>query len=161
MTTGGMRPATTGGRSSSAVAAEVDGLARDSFTLDEAVALGLRAVDVARSRALPIVIEVRHGSRVALHAALPGSFPDSIAWIRRKGNVVERWQRSTLEMRLRAEEDGTTFHEAWGVSEAEFAAHGGGVPVIVRSVGMAGMLLISGLPQLDDHDFAVDVLRGA
>lgn len=150
---------TTGGRSSAQVAAQLDELVRDHFTIEDALDLGTFALVRARQRGLPIVIEVHHGAEPVFSAALPGSVPDSREWIRRKGNVVRRWHRSTLELRLRAEEDGTTFHEAWGVPESEFAAHGGGIPIRVRGVGIVGAIYASGLPQLDDHDFLVECLR--
>lgn len=150
---------TTPERSSQQVHDEVTSLEREGFTLDDAVRLGLHATALAREAALPIIIEVHHGDRVAFKAALPGSIPDSDHWIVRKSRVVRRWQAATLEMRLRAIEGGTTFSEQWLVPETEYAAHGGGVPILVRGVGMVGGIYASGMPQLEDHDFLIRALR--
>jgi len=49
--------------------------------------------------------------------------------------------------------------EKYGVSEADFAAHGGAFPIVVRGVGPVGVVTVSGLPQLDDHRLVVEVLR--
>jgi uncharacterized protein (UPF0303 family) len=38
------------------------------------------------------------------------------------------------------------------------AVHGGGIPLNVTGVGMAGILLISGLPQVEDHLLGVEVI---
>jgi uncharacterized protein (UPF0303 family) len=150
---------TTGGRSSQQVHDEIAALERTSFTLEDALRLGLHATELARASGLPIIIEVHHGDRVAFKAALPGSVPDSDHWIARKANVVRRWQKSTLEMRVSAEEGDTTFNENWLVPETEYAAHGGGIPINVRGVGMVGGFYASGMPQLEDHDFLVSALR--
>ena len=150
---------TTGGRSSKQVSEEVLGLALERFTIEDAVRLGVHALALAQAEKLAIIIEVHHGSRVAFKAALPGSVPDSDQWIARKARVVQRWQKSTLEMRLAAEEKDTTFNEFWLVPESEFGAHGGGIPIYTPGVGMVGGFFASGLPQLDDHDFLVRALR--
>ena len=150
---------TTHERTAQQVHDEVASLERTAFTLDDAVRLGLHATALAREAGLPIIVEVHHGERVAFRVALPGSIPDSDHWILRKSRVVRRWQAATLEMRLRALEAGTTFNEQWLVPEAEYAAHGGGVPILVHGVGMAGAIYASGMPQLEDHDFLIRALR--
>ena len=38
------------------------------------------------------------------------------------------------------------------------AIHGGGLPLITKNEGFVGMLLISGLPQVEDHLLGVEVL---
>ena len=60
---------------------------------------------------------------------------------------------------MRYEERGTTFNEATGLSELDYAAHGGGMPVIVAGVGVVGGFYASGLPQVEDHEFLVACLR--
>ena len=150
---------TTGGYTSAALAEQAAGLERDSFTLADAVDLGLLAVQRATAQELPIVLEVHHLGRVAFRAALPGSLPDSDDWIRRKANVVVRFSTSTLATRVRFEERGQSFAEATGLDEADYAAHGGGLPIVVRGVGPVGAIYASGLPQVEDHEFAVGCLR--
>ena len=38
------------------------------------------------------------------------------------------------------------------------AIHGGGLPLITKNEGFVGVLLISGLPQVEDHLLGVEVL---
>jgi uncharacterized protein (UPF0303 family) len=40
-----------------------------------------------------------------------------------------------------------------------FAAHGGAFPLLVRGVGPVGTVVVSGLPQVDDHRMVVAALR--
>ena len=150
---------TTGGYTSDQLAAELAELELPSFSAAEAVALGLLATDRAITEQLAIIIEVHHLGRLAYRAALPGSIPDSDDWILRKRRTVERYQRSTLATKVKYEERGTTFNEATGLPETEYAAHGGGMPIIVAGVGVVGGFYASGLPEVEDHRFLVACLR--
>ena len=150
---------TTGGYTSDQLAAELAELELPSFSAAEAVALGLLATDRAITEQLAIIIEVHHLGRLAYRAALPGSIPDSDDWIVRKRRTVERYHRSTLATKVKYEERGTTFNESTGLSELEYAAHGGGMPIIVAGVGVVGGFYASGLPEVEDHRFLVACLR--
>ena len=150
---------TTGDYTSAALEAELAELELASFSPAEAVALGLLATDRAITEQLAIIIEVHHLGRLAYRAALPGSIPDSDDWLVRKRRVVERYHRSTLATKVKYEERGTTFNESTGLSELEYAAHGGGMPVFVAGVGVVGGFYASGLPEVDDHRFLVSCLR--
>ncbi|GAB3932306.1 hypothetical protein GCM10027614_01210 [Micromonospora vulcania] len=48
---------------------------------------------------------------------------------------------------------------AVGLPAARYAAAGGAVPLRVRGTGVVGWFGVSGLPQLDDHRFVVEMLR--
>lgn len=150
---------TTGDYTSEQLEAELATLHLPAFGAAEAVALGLMATDRAIADSLPIVIEVHHLGRLAYRAALPGSLPDSDDWIARKRRVVERYHRSTLATKVKYEERGTTFNESTGHSELEYAAHGGGMPIIVTGVGVVGGFYASGLPEVEDHRFLVACLQ--
>ena len=65
--------------------------------------------------------------------------------------------RSTMHERVKAEEEGADWHKENCVEDATHAIHGGGFP-IYTDAGFVGVLLISGLPQVEDHLLAVEVL---
>jgi uncharacterized protein (UPF0303 family) len=150
---------TTGGFTPEELLAQEASVTLPSLSEEDAIDIGLLALETARDRGLPITIEVRRGGRVAFRATLAGSSADQDSWIARKARVVERFGHSTLHERVRHEAAGTTFTEKTGLPESRYAAHGGGVPLAVAGTGMVGVLLISGLPQLDDHALAIEVLR--
>jgi uncharacterized protein (UPF0303 family) len=152
-------PETTGGYTSEQLAAEAAELELSAFSPAQAVALGLLATDRAITQQLAIIVEVYHLGRLAYRAALPGSIPDSDDWLARKRRTVERYERSTLATKVKYQERGTTFNESTGLSELEYAAHGGGMPIVVPGVGVVGGFFASGLPEVEDHQFLVACLR--
>jgi uncharacterized protein (UPF0303 family) len=141
------------------LAAEEEELQFTSFTNDDAWELGTALVEFARRDGAPVAIDISRNYHQLFRAALPGATPDNDTWIERKQRVVHRFGHSTLHTRQAFVERGTTFEEALGLDPQRYAAHGGGFPVIVRSVGPVGVVVVSGLPQLEDHRMVVSALR--
>lgn len=141
------------------LAAEEEELQFTGFTNDDAWDLGSALVAAARRDGAPVAVDVsRHGHQL-FHASLPGTSPDNDSWIQRKTRVVHRFGHSSLYVRQASIERGTTFEEEFGLDPALYAAHGGAFPVVVRSVGPVGAVVVSGLPQLADHRMVVAALR--
>jgi uncharacterized protein (UPF0303 family) len=66
-------------------------------------------------------------------------------------------QHSTMFERVSAEERGVDWHKENGVTHETHAIHGGALPLLTEE-GFKGILVISGLPQVEDHLLAVEVL---
>jgi uncharacterized protein (UPF0303 family) len=141
------------------LAAEEDELQFATFTNDDAWALGSELVATARERALPVAIHISRNHHQLFHAALTGATPDNDSWILRKTNVVNRFGHSSLYVGQQFRERGSTFEEASGLDPQVYAAHGGGFPILVRGVGPVGVVVVSGLPQVEDHRMVVAALR--
>ena len=107
---------------------------------------------------LPIAIEVRLGDWIIYHASLPGSTAENQWWIDRKARVVLLKHHSTMYERVSAQERGVDWHKENNLLDETHAIHGGGLPLITKSEGFVGVLLISGLPQVQDHLLGVEVL---
>ncbi len=141
------------------LAAEEEELQFAGFTNDDAWDLGAALVAAARQDGAPVAVDIsRHGHQL-FHASLPGTSPDNDSWIQRKTRVVQRFGHSSLYVRQASIERGTTFEEQFGLDPMRYAAHGGAFPVVVRSVGPVGTVVVSGLPQLDDHRMVVAAIR--
>ena len=141
------------------LAAEEEELFFGGFTNDDAWDLGAALVAAARRDGAPVAVDIsRHGHQL-FHAALPGTSPDNDSWIQRKTRVVHRFGHSSLYVRQASIERGTTFEEEFGLDPAHYAAHGGAFPIVVRSVGPVGAVVVSGLPQLEDHRMVVAAIR--
>ena len=141
------------------LAAEQVGLVLALFDLDAAWQLGHRIREIAAERHLPIGIEVFHGTSPAFLALMPGATPDNLDWVRRKRAVALRFHQSSLYMRLLCESKSVDFHERYRLPRVDFAASGGGVPILVRGVGVVGAAAVSGLPDVEDHQLVVSVLK--
>jgi uncharacterized protein (UPF0303 family) len=149
---------TTGGFTSEQLLREEEVLALPSLDLVDAVEIGEICVGIARKESLELSVEVRIGGWVVFHTALPGSKPEQPSWIARKARVVAAKGHSTMYERVKAEEENVDWYEVNDLPEETHAIHGGGLPLIVSGKGMQGTLLISGLPQVDDHLLGVRVI---
>jgi len=148
---------TTGGFSSKQLLTEEQVLKLPALTNNEAIEMGQIAVIIGAQRKLPIAIEVRIGDWIVFHASLQGSKPENDWWINRKVAVVKLKQHSTMYERVSAEERGVDWHKENNLQDETHAIHGGAIPLITEE-GFKGILIISGLPQVEDHLFAVEVL---
>ena len=149
---------TTGGFTSEGLALEARTLVLPSLTQAEAIEIGEIAKGIGMDRALPIAIEVRLKEWIVFHVSLPGSTPDNDAWIARKARVTLATANSTMFERVLAEEQGINWYESRGLPEETHAIHGGSLPLNVTGLGFTGILLISGLPQVQDHLLGVEVI---
>ena len=150
--------ATTGGFTSSQLINEEQILTLPSLDLAGALEIGEIAKSIAVLRKLPLAIQVRLGDWIIYHASLPGSTIENHWWIDRKARVVLLKHHSTLFERVSSEERGIDWHKENNLLDETHAIHGGGLPLITKNEGFVGVLLISGLPQVEDHLLGVEVL---
>lgn len=128
-----------------------------SFDLGTAWDLGARLRALAEERGLSVLIEVRLGKRTVFLSAMPGTGPDNADWARRKANTVELLERSSYRVGL-STAGGETIHERMGLALADYATAGGGFPICLVSGLCVGAVVVSGLPQREDHKLVVEVL---
>jgi uncharacterized protein (UPF0303 family) len=149
---------TSGGFTTTQLLNEEQILMLPSLDLTGALEIGEIAKSLGQARNLPIAVEVRLFDWIIYHASLPGSKSENQWWIDRKARVVMLKHHSTLYERVSAEECGLDWHKENNVADETHAIHGGGLPLITKNEGFVGMLLISGLPQVEDHLLGVEVL---
>lgn len=138
--------------------AEAAALVLDRFDETVALRLGQALVDMALAEALPVVINIRTVDRTLFHAALPGSAPLNDLWARRKSNTALMFQLPSLLVGLRNKAKGQTLARD-ALDAADYADHGGAVPIRVRGAGMVAVATVSGLPQIEDHKLVVRGLK--
>jgi len=150
--------AATGGFTSTQLINEEQILILPSLDLAGALEVGEIAKSFGVARNLPIATEVRLGDWIIYHASLPGSNPENDWWMSRKARTVVLKHHSTMYERVSAEERGVDWYEENNLLDETHAIHGGGLPLITKNEGFVGVLLISGLPQVEDHLLGVEVL---
>jgi uncharacterized protein (UPF0303 family) len=127
-----------------------------SLTNSDAFEIGEIATTFSNQRKLPIASQVRIGDWIIFHASLQGSKPKNDWRINRKVAVVNLKKNSFMYGRVSAEERGVDWHKETNLQAETHAIHGGTLPLITDE-SFKGKLIISGLPQVEDHLFAVEV----
>jgi uncharacterized protein (UPF0303 family) len=139
--------------------AEEQELLVPDFSLADAWELGCRMREAALTAGLPIAIGIVLGGQRVFHTALPGSSADNDGWLARKTAVALRYGQASLLVGEDFRRRGKDFDTDARLPLGEYAAHGGVVPLRLRSGTVIGAVGVSGLPQRDDHDFVVAQLR--
>ena len=129
------------------------------FNEEDAWKLGSQLVDLARSRNLPVTIDITRGTHQLFHAALRGTSPDNDEWVKRKVRLVYRFGHSSFYVGQVLKSKGKTIEQSYLVSESDYAPHGGCFPIIVKDTGIVGTVTVSGLPQEEDHKLVVEAVR--
>src|SRR5580704_13914793 len=74
--------------------------------------LGSRLRTIAAERALAVVIDVRRFGQPLFYAAMDGTTPDNVEWVRRKSNVVARFHCSSYAIGVREKIKNVTLAES-------------------------------------------------
>ncbi|KRB61598.1 hypothetical protein ASE04_21280 [Rhizobium sp. Root708] len=129
----------------------------DTFDLTTGWQLGKLLQELGAERSLGIAIDITLHSMPVFYAVLPGVTPDNVQWVRRKRNLVLRYFRSSYSIGLDLKQKGKTVADN-GLSDVDYAPHGGSFPINVKGTGCIGAVTVSGLPQRDDHNLVVEAL---
>lgn len=140
------------------IALQEDRLQFDQFTPETAWQLGIRLKQAVEVRGKAVAIDIQLTGQPLFFFAMPGTTPDNVDWIRRKRNVVHRYQRSSYAIGLELEQTQTTLLDRPWLDVQDHAAAGGCFPIRLRGTGFIGTITISGLPQREDHNVVVAVL---
>ena len=140
------------------VARQEERLRFPGFDANTAWTVGTRLRAVAASRGLAVAIDIQVNGHLLFFAAMPGTTPDNIDWIRRKRNVVLHFHRSSYAIGLELRQQRTTLAEKIGLNDRDYAPHGGCFPIKLPGTGCLGTITVSGLPQRADHELIVEVL---
>jgi uncharacterized protein (UPF0303 family) len=129
-------------------------------SFDEATAwsIGSRIREIAALRGQGVFIDIRLWDRVLFTHAMAGTSSDNEDWVRRKVNVVRRFQCSSYRKGLELKRDGKVLDAAVGCNPMDYAAHGGGFPISHTSGPIIGCITVSNLPQREDHKLAVEAI---
>ena len=128
------------------------------FSNDDAVDLGLAAVEVIDERGLNLAVRVVLRGDIVFQAKLGTSGPGNDPWLAGKHAVVERFGEASLLVRRRHEQSGAPFEERSDVDHDTFKAHGGSIPIKVNGA-VVGSITTSGEPDVVDHATSAEAIR--
>jgi len=151
------------------IAQQEDALIFPSFTASDAWELGniLRSMFLdttfASNKAAGVVLSIELFSGLTLFRTVVGNdavgvSPDNWRWVERKVNVVKRFSKSSFAVGRSMALKGRTLADL-GLSDVDLAIHGGAFPIRVKGVPQPiGCVVVSGLPQDEDHQLAVSAI---
>ena len=129
----------------------------DHFTREDALRLGLALHENAKPFGQPVGIEISIGGLAVFRYLPEGATADNALWLARKRRSVELMEMSSLRFMAWMEAGGDTL-ESRKLPADDYAACGGGFPILLRGTGMIGAICVSGLPHLDDHQLIINTL---
>ena len=132
----------------------------DSFSNRTAMEMGLRIIDLAKSRNQHIAVEIsrlNHTIFLYVDDELP---VDKHNWLRRKANVAKQFEESSLSVKNDLIEGNMTLEKTFGLNQKDYLAKGGSLPIFVKNAGMIATITVSGLHDEEDHKIIIDALQG-
>lgn len=133
-------------------------LITDRFTNRIALDMGLAIVELARQRDVRIGVSIRRLNQTVFEFIDNDLSVDKANWIRRKSNTAVHFAESSLAVRLDLEQKGKTLAGDFGLSDQDYIAKGGSIPVVVTGAGLIATITVTGLKDVDDHQIIVDAL---
>ena len=124
---------------------------------DDAVALGLSAVNVIREWGLSLAVDIVVGDDLVFRAKLKSTNAGNDLWLAGKAATALRFGEPSLMVKLRHLEAGTPFADRDDIDHERFKAHGGSIPLRVAGV-ILGTITMSVEPDAIDHEAAAEAL---
>ncbi|AQW92077.1 heme-binding protein [Elizabethkingia anophelis] len=133
----------------------------DSFSNRIAFDMGVKIIDLAKSRNQHIAVEVcrlNHTIFLYVDDTLP---VDKHNWLRRKANIARQFEESSLSVKNDLKEGNMNLEKTFGLDEKDFLAKGGAIPIFVKNGGMIAVVTVSGLHDEEDHNIIIEALKGS
>jgi uncharacterized protein (UPF0303 family) len=129
-----------------------------TFTNDDAVDLGLAALEVIDERGLNLAVRIVLRGDVVFQAKLGTTGPGNDSWLTRKAATAMHFGEPSLLVRRRHEEAGTPFEQRTDLDHEALAGHGGSIPLRVAGE-LVGTITTSGEPDAVDHATSAEAIR--
>jgi uncharacterized protein (UPF0303 family) len=128
------------------------------FGSEDAWRLGCRLRTIAGERNAPVAIEIqRANGQVVFATILNDATIDAISWAKRKIATSLRFEQSSMAVDLSLQLRGLKMAQ-FGLSDAQYTASGGAVPLRVQGAGCVGAVAMAGLSSEDDHQLVQDAI---
>lgn len=101
-----------------------------------------------------VCILIKINQRVVFFHAGNNTTNENNDWVNKKSNVVDLFDHSSLYEKLLHLDEESDFYTDNGLNRKEYAIVGGGFPISITNTGIIGSIVISGLTDDEDHNFA-------
>lgn len=140
------------------VAEQESALVFENFDEALALELGLAATALAKQKGKSIFVNVSRGLNTLFEHSMVGTSPANADFGLRKRAVVNLMNFSSITFWLH-NQNGFDFKAFMNLPERDFGSYGGSFPIRVKNAGVIGSLTISGLSDIDDHNFVIELLN--
>ncbi|MCT3918331.1 heme-binding protein [Elizabethkingia anophelis] len=133
----------------------------DSFSNRMAFDMGVKIIDLAKSRNQHIAVEVCRLNQTVFLYVDDTLLVDKHNWLRRKANIARQFEESSLSVKNDLKEGNMSLEKTFGLDERDFLAKGGAIPIFVKNGGMIAIITVSGLHDEEDHNIIIEALKGS
>ena len=140
------------------IANQEKALAFATFQEKDALDIGLSIVRMLEASGKAGLIDISLWDRQVFSHSMKGAMADNADWVRRKINVVKRFQVSSYRKALEMTDAGKEFDATRGMNPMDYAAAGGGFPIRLKNGPVIGAITLSGLPMREDHQYVVEAI---
>lgn len=131
----------------------------ESFNNDDALVLGMLLVEKGKKLNKGISINITRNNHQIFYYSFDGTSIDNDEWVKRKMNVVNRFNKSSLYIGLKLKSLNRTIEDKYLISAKEYSPYGGSFPIILKNTGVIGTITVSGLSQEEDHLLVVEAIK--
>lgn len=125
------------------------------FTNADAWELGSLMAAEAKKRNLPVSIRIElNNGCILFQYAGDGTNLRNQMWLERKISTVKLMEKSSLNFYASMRKSDKTMEDIF-LDEREYACCGGAFPIRMEEAGVLGIIAVSGLNHVADHDFIV------
>lgn len=135
-----------------------DELQFDYFNNDLAWQLGCKLKEIAEQKNRHVAIEIYAFKQTLFSFAMANTQLDNQLWIKRKRRTVLRFGNSSYYINQYNKSKNRVFEEQDHIDAKQYAGHGGAFPIRIRNSGLVGVVTVSGLPQIEDHQMVIEAL---
>jgi uncharacterized protein (UPF0303 family) len=132
----------------------------DHFSNALAFEMGLKVISAAKEQGKLIAISIDRLNHNVFTFISDGLPEDKHDWLRRKANVAIRFEESSLAVKEDLINGSMNLADTFGLDDRDFVAKGGSIPIKVKGAGLIGVITVSGLSDIEDHDLIVNSLAG-
>ena len=130
----------------------------DHFTNEDAWEVGNALVNEAKAGGFAPAIEIKLNSGYTVFKyGFPGTGLNHDHWLTRKEKVAKLHMASTMKVDYLLKTSGAAMTD-WYMDPMEYSTCPGAFPINVKGVGMIGLIMVSGISILTDHDLIIGAL---
>ncbi|MEH6452061.1 MAG: heme-degrading domain-containing protein [Psychromonas sp.] len=129
-----------------------------SFDNKTAWLLGCKLKQLAEQQNANVAIEVYAFNQTLFSYAMPATHLDNHDWIKRKRQTVLRFGHSSYYIGRYNDSKKRVFEQQAHIDPFEYCAHGGAFPIRIKNSGLIGVVIVSGLPQQQDHQMVIEAI---